>query len=224
MNQPTFTSVIDQTRIPLDLKAGLESAKPAATQQRGAKIEFEMQPQCHSSWCWAAVAASVSTFYKEAATFTQCHIANLELHRDDCCSVECHVDDVEFNRPHTLPLNRVGCLDQWVRDERATRTQLQQELAAGRPVCARVLWSSGEAGDELAPGIGGAGAHFVTIVGYLPDLDKLAIEDPWLGPTREIGYEQFCTHYTDAGGQWVDTYYTRAPAKAGRSAKKARGT
>jgi hypothetical protein len=213
MTDPKHISVIDQTRIPLDVKPERAPAKRRRRHRGWTTIEFEMQHQCHSSWCWAAVAASVSNFYREPPDITQCHLANIELHREDCCSVDCGVDDVEFNHPHTLPLNRIGCLELWVRDERASRTQLQRELAAGRPVCARILWSAGVAQNGQPRPAGTAGAHFVTIVGYLPGADKVAIEDPWLGPTREMSYDQLCTHYTDAGGQWADTYYTKPPAK-----------
>lgn len=220
MNKPKHRSVIDQTRIPLDTK--LEGTR--TRRQEWIKVDFDMQPQCHSSWCWAAVAASVSNFYRKPRShLSQCHLANVELQRDDCCSVDCHVDDVEFNLPHTLPLNRVGCLEEWVRDERATRARLQQELAAGRPVCVRILWSGGNAGGDLQPVLGAAGAHFVTIVGYQPGADKLAIEDPWLGPTPEISYDQFCAQYTDARGEWADTYYTKAPDKVPRGDRRARG-
>jgi len=213
MNEPNHLSVIDQTRIPLDPEP---KRGPTRRHQKWTKVDFDMQPQCHSSWCWAAVAASVSNFYRKPPDITQCRLADIELQREDCCSVDCHVDDVEFNRPHTLPLNRVGCLERWIRGERATRAQLQQELAAGRPVCVRVLWSAGKAGGGLQPALGAAGAHFVTIVGYLPGADKLAIEDPWLGPTAEIGYDQFCAQYTEAQGEWADTYYTKAPDKVPR--------
>jgi|SRR5947209_12296250 len=218
MNKPKHVSIIDATRIPLNL-----TPQPGPAKQRGGwtKVEFEMQRQCHSSWCWAAVAASVSNFYRRGSEITQCRLANIELQREDCCSADCSVDNVEFNQPHTLPLNRVGCLERWVREERATREQLQRELAAGRPVCVRVLWSA-EAGDGRSPGLGGAGAHFVTIVGYLPGADRLAIEDPWLGPTSDVSYDQFCLHYTAAQGEWVDTYYTRRPEKAQRKRKRAR--
>lgn len=222
MNKLGHISVIDQTRIPLELQPKRGSARRTRQRRGWTKVEFEMQRQCHSSWCWAAVAASVSNFYRKPPDITQCRLANIELHREDCCSVDCNVDDVEFNQPHTLPLNRVGCLGRWVRDERATREQLQQELAAGRPVCARVLWSAGEVDNGLPSGVGGAGAHFVTIVGYLPGADKVAIEDPWLGPTHEVGYDQFCTHYTDARGKWIDTYYTKAPGNVPRRRKRVR--
>src|SRR4051795_10347923 len=103
MNQQTLASVIDRTRTPLDLKATPASIATTASSPGWVEVDFEMQHQCHSSWCWAAVAASVAGFYNESSTFTQCQIADLELHRNDCCSVDCHVDNVEFNKPHTLP-------------------------------------------------------------------------------------------------------------------------
>lgn len=194
MDELNDVSIIDETRIPLNL-----STPRAADTAGEVSLVFEMQPQCHSNWCWAAVASSVSAFNDNSSTFTQCRIANLELHRQDCCDSPCGADEVEFNVPHTLgsPLNRVGCLDRLVRDQRATRIEVQQELNAGRPLCVRTIWAGG-------------GAHFLAIVGYLPDSDSLVLEDPLYGPTPEISFDRFCTDYQDAGGVWTDTYYTKA--------------
>jgi len=199
MGELEEVSVIDRTRIPLDLGSegpGLETTTEALNPN------FTMQHQCHSNWCWAAVASSVSGSYNETSTFTQCLIANLELQRQDCCDFACGAENLEFDVPHTLgsPLNRVCCLAELALDQRATRIEVQQEINAGRPLCVRTLWSGGR-----------GGAHFLAIVGYLPDTDSLVLEDPWYGPTPEIKYDRFCTQYQDAHGVWTDTYYTKAP-------------
>ncbi|XSC44862.1 papain-like cysteine protease family protein [Bradyrhizobium sp. RDT10] len=200
MDELEEVSVIDRTRIPLNLSAE-ESQAPVLETTRELNPNFKMQQQCHSNWCWAAVASSVSGFNDETSTFTQCLIANLELHREDCCDFACGAENVPFDVPHTLgsPLNRVCCLERMTLDQRATRMEVQQEINAGRPLCVRTLWS------------GGGGAHFLAIVGYLPDTDSLVLEDPLYGPTPEIKYDRFCTQYQDAHGVWTDTYYTKAP-------------
>lgn len=168
---------------------------------------FTMQDQCHTNWCWAAVASSVSHYYDETSPHTQCLIANIELNRHDCCDSPCGTTGLEFDVPHTLgsPLNRVRCLSRLTFDQRATRMQVQEEVSAGRPICVRTVWS-GDEGGELGP------AHFVAIVGYLPDTDGLVIEDPLNGPTPEIKFDRFCSDYLDGRGVWTDTYFTKAPA------------
>lgn len=169
--------------------------------------DFTMQHQCHTYWCWAAVASSISGYYDETSTFRQCWIANIELNREDCCDFPCGTSGLEFDVPHTLgsPLNRVRCLSQLAFDQQATRMEVQQELDAGRPICVRTVWSDGDEEDEEAP------AHFVVIVGYLEDTDSLIIEDPFYGLTPEIQFDRFCSAYQDANGVWTDTYFTKAP-------------
>jgi len=198
MNDPHEVSIIEATRFPLDLSSDLLNGSLSATTHQ--HIDFKMQPQCHSNWCWAAVASSVSVHNNNNSTFTQCAIANLELRRHDCCEFLCGIDNLDFNIPHTLgaPLNRVGCLDRLTRNHQATRIEVQQEINAGRPVCVRTLWSGG-------------GAHFLAIVGYLPESDSLVLRDPWFGSIPEITYDRFCAKYQDLGGVWKDTYYTKAP-------------
>ncbi|MCK1275632.1 C39 family peptidase [Bradyrhizobium sp. 61] len=167
--------------------------------------DFTMQHQCHINWCWAAVASSISRYYDETSTFTQCRIADLELNRHDCCDFPCGTPGLEFDVTHTLgsPLNRVRCLALLAYDQRATRMEVQQEISAGRPICVRTVWSGDE--DEEGP------AHFVAIVGYLEDTDSLVIEDPLFGLTPEIQFNRFCSNYRDAKGVWTDTYFTKPP-------------
>jgi Papain-like cysteine protease AvrRpt2 len=201
MNKPPLISVIDRTRIPLEMPVGVTLSPPAAEPRGWKRIAFHMQHQCHSSWCWAAVASSVSAFCDKSSIFTQCIIANLELRREDCCDFHCGDTSVNpnVNVPHTLgsALNRTGCLRAEVPGQ-ATRREVQQEMEAVRPICVRTLWSDNS-------------DHFVVIVGYNPDTDVLAIEDPLYGPTPEISFERFRTNYQVGGGQWKKTYYTKRP-------------
>jgi hypothetical protein len=200
-------SIIEKTRTPLDLtgQLAMTSLRPSIGP---ATISLKMQPQCHTNWCWAALASSVSAFYDQASQFAQCCIANLELMRNDCCDVPCHTDNVDFNQSHEpgSALNRVMCLEREVRNQIATRQEVQQEIGAGRPVCLRTVWTKGS---------GKGGAHALAIVGYSADQDMLSLEDPWFGPTHEISYDRFCTDYQGLGGHWTDTYFTQPPKSQG---------
>lgn len=198
---PTEVSVIEKTRIPLDVSTESALGLLSTTAKQRPMLSLDMQQQCHSNWCWAAVAASISAFYDKSSTFTQCLIANLELNRQDTCDYPCqHEDNQTFNQIHEpgSALNRVGCLDHEIRNQLATRAEVQQEIDAGRPVCLRTVWTKVD------------GAHAVAIVDYLPDSDTLALEDPLFGPTHGISYDRFCTDYPPLGGQWTDTCYTKA--------------
>jgi hypothetical protein len=211
MNALSKDSVIDLTRIPLDATRPLALSPWVASPRETTRVDLDMQVQCLSSWCWAAVAASISEFYAKHPVFAQCDIANLELGRKDCCTVKCGNANVdpEINTTSTLgsALFRVGCLAAEIPGE-ATRDQVLEQLEAGRPICVRTVWSTEDPSfiDD------NAGAHFVVIVGFDVESDILSIADSLFGPTPEISFEQFRTHYQTGGGTWRKTYYTSPPA------------
>jgi hypothetical protein len=49
-------------------------------------LNFAMQTQLQSEWCWAATSSSVSHFYDLASTFTQCSIVNNQQNQMTCCA------------------------------------------------------------------------------------------------------------------------------------------
>ena len=165
-------------------------------------IRFRMEPQGHSNWCWAAVAASVAKYYDRGTDREQCEIANLELEREDCCNPS-SANQVDLNIPNVFasPLNRVGCFARLARFQQAMPSEVREELEAGRPVCVRTVWPDG-------------GAHFVAIVGCWSDGEgtpMLAVDDPFWGRS-EYSYDHFSRNYQLLGGKWNDTYYTKSPS------------
>lgn len=179
----------------------------SAKASRWRKLRFKMQDQRHANWCWAAVAASVADYYGRGAKFTQCVIANVELDREDCCRPTGGLSIVPFDVPHVLgaPLYRIGCAPNLGAERQAQLKEIRREIDGQRPVCARVIWTKGNTSRVAA------GAHFITIFGYLPGTDRLAIEDPWLAPSyQEISYKDLCNDY-DGRGIWTHTYFTRPP-------------
>jgi hypothetical protein len=49
-------------------------------------LNFAMQAQTQSNWCWSATATSVSHFYWWFSPWVQCTVVNAELGRTDACN------------------------------------------------------------------------------------------------------------------------------------------
>jgi hypothetical protein len=157
------------------------------------RLDFAMQHQQQTNWCWAAVSTSVALFYDPASTWTQCAVANGELNRNDCCgtgaSGPCNVYGFLDSS-----LTRVGHLDHMTSSS-STFAQAQTEIDGGRPLCARTAWSGG-------------GAHFLAIIGYRLLDEMLAVDDPWYGKS-DVSYATFNSSY-QGSGSWTHSYFTRA--------------
>jgi papain like cysteine protease AvrRpt2 len=160
---------------------------------RSKQLDFSMQAQTESNWCWAATARSVSHFYWRRSPWTQCGVANGELGHTDCCS-----------SPAPGP-----CNVPWYLDRALARTRnfvsitgpvpfsaVRAEIDARRPVGARIGWSGG-------------GGHFMCIYGYSTVLGQeyFDIDDPIYG-TSHLPVSEFSTNY-QGSGTWTHTYFTK---------------
>lgn len=123
----------------------VESAAPLNA-LAAASLNFTMQPQTQTNWCWAAVSASVGNYYG-TGSWTQCGVATAALDRN-CC-----------NQPG--PCNVYGYLDSALRITRSFNGMnqgslqmpaIQNQINMGRPIGLRCAWYGG-------------GAHFLTIYG-----------------------------------------------------------
>jgi hypothetical protein len=155
------------------------------------RLNFTMQRQLQSNWCWAATSLSVAQYFNSSTGWTQCSIADGELGRNDCCGTGA---SGPCNQPHTLDtaLNRVGHLDHMINGT-TTRQVINDHIRAGRPICARTAWSGG-------------GAHFVAITGFVAG-DLIEIDDPISG-VSEVDYDTFVTAY-QGSGSWTHTYFIK---------------
>ncbi|WP_025129608.1 papain-like cysteine protease family protein [Pseudomonas sp. PH1b] len=171
----------------LDLElaeAGL-SAEPAPL--AGTRLNFSVQQQTMSNWCWAALSASVGNYYG-TGSWTQCGVANAELGRNTCCG-------------QPGPCNVYGYLDSalrttrsygGMREDRMQMPAIENQLGMGRPVGLRCAWYGG-------------GAHFLTIYGS--DGGYILVADSIYGySTRALN--NFPGSY-NGGGNWTHTYFTR---------------
>jgi Papain-like cysteine protease AvrRpt2 len=160
---------------------------------RWERLDFTVQKQEQTQWCWAAVSTSVARFYDGGSGWTQCQMAGQELNRSSCCE---DGSTAECNQPWYLDraLSRAGT---FAGMEAAPSTGLDPvpgEIGAGRPVCARIAWSGG-------------GGHVVVIEGYRQDNTRIAVEDPWYG-SSDVPMSSFRGSY-QGSGSWTHYYLTR---------------
>jgi hypothetical protein len=209
-------SVIERTRIPLRRRE-LDDALGRATERasfepqlllnllnwdwiwwilrmfRWHRLDFSMQHQQQTNWCWAAVSTSVSLFFQPSSGWTQCAVANGELNRNDCCSTGASGPCNVYGFLDTS-LTRVGHLDH-ATAATSTFSQIETEINGGRPLGVRTAWSGG-------------GAHFLAIIGYRIFNNLLAVDDPFYGKS-DVGLSTFTSSYQGAGS-WTQSYFTRA--------------
>jgi hypothetical protein len=155
-------------------------------------LNFTMQTQEQSNWCWAGVSNSVSHFYDNASTWTQCSVANTQLGRNDCCgagaSGACNVYGYLDKG-----LQEVGHFDH-IDSGTTSYGTLRDQIRNGRPVGIRIAWSGG-------------GAHFIAAVGADPG-DFVLVGDPGGGSVSLVAYNTLKSSY-NGSGTWTNTYYTK---------------
>jgi hypothetical protein len=170
------------------------SSSPAAA---GGPLDFHIQPQVPNNWCWAATSSSVSCYYNPQSSWTQCEIANKQLHRTDCCPAV-----------KKGPCDKIGYLEKALTTTgnlakqagRVMFSEIQNEIDGKRPLGCRIDW-------------GTSSGHFVVIYGYALTADKtkyVDIGDPLHSDSQiHIKLSSFTNSY-QGQGRWTDSYYTKA--------------
>ncbi|HEY4239329.1 MAG TPA: papain-like cysteine protease family protein [Kofleriaceae bacterium] len=155
-------------------------------------LDFTMQLQTQSNWCWAAVSTSVSHFFDAKSAWTQCTVANAQTGQTTCCQ-DGSTDLCNVIGYLDQALTTTGNLDHW---EGGTETMANAsaQIDKSLPLAVRIGWNGG-------------GGHFVAITGYAGD-DTVTVEDPIYG-TSVITYETLVTNYQSAG-TWTHSYFTKA--------------
>ncbi len=199
----SLPELFSRTLQPLDPDGTLAPAA-ALLPGVGRTLEFDLETQSQTEWCWAAVGVGVSKFYKPAGnSLTQCRLANTELERDDCCggggATDCNVPTA----PETV-LAKTGNLDESkldMMDSPASFQDVQNEILNGRPLCCGIGWIVG-------------GGHLVVLHGASTDNSGgvvkqwVAVADPKYGPSDYL-VEDFTDAYRQGAGQWLTSYFTR---------------
>jgi hypothetical protein len=162
----------------------------------GTGTGIPLQHQEQVEWCWAAIAVAIDKYFNPSSSLRQCDVANRVVRRDDCCgagagTTDCNVAEKLQDALASIGRSR-GAIPQAYSFE-----EVQTEIDAGRPVCARIEWASG-------------GAHFVALDGYrvLPSgAQHIHVADP-LNPPSEVDFDEFKSAY-HGEGTWTGTYLVR---------------
>lgn len=195
--------LIENTRRPL----GPPPDVRAAIGDIAFDLTITVDIQRADNWCWAATTAAVRNhFVAWRNELTQCAVAGRRLGRD-CCGAGAANCDVQSGL--TLPLHEQHCFGRTIVGQIAF-AEIAAEVAAGRPVCARVVWDEGR-GD----------GHFVVIDGVSEATGEIALEDSFHGPLVTT-FDAFRRGYVRTLHQdgkpflqsalWTHTYLTRSPA------------
>jgi hypothetical protein len=158
------------------------------------RLEFAMEHQKQTLWCWAATSVSVSQFYDERSDWTQCDMANAELGLTSCCP-DGAAEGCNVTNTLEPPLKRARVFD---RVERGSISfeRIREEIDEGRPLAWRIEWPDTK-------------GHFAVIEGYQPSGRRLvAVEDPWTGSVA-VPFEALLSGRYPGNGRWTHSYFTR---------------
>jgi hypothetical protein len=162
-------------------------------------LNFRIQKQMMSNWCWAAVSSSIRSFYQPSGPMTQGEIAS-EILGLPYCSMVPPLPPCDQKADLSAVLSRYNFLSEQM-DVAAELGVISGEISHNRPVCCQVYY------EEL-------GGHFVVIYGCgtvdPADAGSTAIylADPMDGGSRLLTYHQLVAGYR--GGLWSKTYLTKA--------------
>ena len=183
------------------------------------RLNFSMQHQMMSNWCWAAVTSSVDEWSISQSTtpsaaqsaVPQCRLATALLNQPDgasCCGA--NPDLTKCNQPLRLQnaLSFVGRLAGEPLPRQLTFEEIRTQIDSDNPVCIRIVWRS-----RLS-------AHFVVISGYDIQADgepTVFLEDPFSGG-RQMPFRRLQSREPQDGylgeGDWVASYRVTAHGSA----------
>jgi papain like cysteine protease AvrRpt2 len=159
------------------------------------QLNFTLQQQQQTEWCWAAVATSICLFYSPGGGQSQCDLANGQLGQTTCCQ---DGSTAACNQPWYLDsaLSATGNLDHYTSSP-APLQDIGQQVDGSRPLAIRIGWEGG-------------GGHFIVITGYddsAPGNEMIAINDPVSGPSI-WSYNSLVSSY-EGSGTWTHSYFTQ---------------
>jgi hypothetical protein len=178
-------------------------------------LQFTMDQQRASKWCWAAVAASVSKYFLSrhgGVGYQQCQVVNLvehdmpEIADANCCcnnpaAENCPCKNSEYNVEADLDvaLTEIQHFDGPVTIGCAEFDVVSNEIQHGNPVCIRFAYSTGD-------------AHFAVIYDAFRDSNDnatYALYDPLNVDSWTTSATNLLNSYRQIAGSWSNTYFTQ---------------
>jgi hypothetical protein len=162
-------------------------------------LQFTMQKQQQSLWCWAAVAASVCQFLGDAGDNTeQCKVATMSLHTP-CCINPMPLYGSSWAGNHEYSLS--SCLDDLnhlaQKSAKVDIDSVSDQIKQDRPVCCHIRYASGA-----------VAGHFVTIIGCHVDRKEVTLRDPDVKSPHNGVF--LIDHIEQVlGGKWDETYFVK---------------
>ncbi|WP_063713442.1 papain-like cysteine protease family protein [Nocardia tenerifensis] len=159
------------------------------------RLDFTMQHQEQTMWCWDAATVSTAAYYDPATPWTQGTLANAELGRNDCVVGAGAVSPCNQGRWPDTALTRIGRLNTRV-NSALTNAQLGAEMAKSAPVIVNIAWQGG-------------GGHIAALRGRSVSggVDYVSVADPWYGDS-DVTYDVFRNRY-QGSGTWNVSYKTQ---------------
>jgi hypothetical protein len=183
------------------------------------RINFRIQLQEESEWCWAAVAASIEKYFNPRSAVEQCNVVNRVLQTssndfdDGCsggcddCKCCCHPDSDICNTPAQLA-DALQEIYKW----RATLPrplrfdEVQREIDGGRPIGVGITWASGNSTPNGTSSNPQPKGHFVVVRGYRvlsSGARQVYVADP-LNASGLVDFDEFTLAYY-GDGAWTET-------------------
>ena len=169
------------------------------------KLNFALQPQECTQWCWAAVTAAIGKFYGNSeCPSEQCRMVSqvLNIGRDCCTECDCKTDPFDpCNQPKNLGfvLNRYNHSLDGTAGVSLSFSDIQGEIDNDHPVAVSVRLH-----DPAAT------SHAVVIFGYM-DNGKLNIADPMQAGSQVTATldELLSGKSSDLDGTWEAGFRTK---------------
>jgi hypothetical protein len=162
-------------------------------------INFEIQHQQQTYWCWSATQVSIDCFYNPSSGWTQCAFVNRAFGLNDCCPAGNDSGNCNHGWWPDQALTILGRLN--VSTGVISPDAIDGEMGQNRPVSVCVSWAGG-------------GAHNLALRGRYTLWDQttqsypnwVSASDPWYGDS-EVLYNTFLNAY-QGSGSWYWTLTT----------------
>jgi hypothetical protein len=157
-------------------------------------LNFTIQKQCRTNWCWVACASSIANYYGIGSNHSQCQLINLDFGSTICCGDAPITYEVNCNNGGDLAriLKKIGLFNR--KDAKVPYATIEAELLANRPVGIHVNWATG-------------GQHVLVLTGCQTG-ELVRMSDPSNATSSWVPYSQMVNNsvYT-----WAGTALTKKP-------------